>query len=160
MAVGNYRFRIVLFSIVLLTSILTTQKLSAQQVSLQQLVDFSYQNSKFFDSVVWVRSPDLAFLEHKVSGGRVTVMVRRNEYEFKDMLSDQDILRLDISLLEIYSNRLLFRLNLNHTNQSSYNTGQFPFLVYYDERTVECILTSEGRWKASRVLKVKSHITD
>jgi len=154
MAIKKTLFAVLLF--------LSSSKGFTQRMCLNQVVDKVYGAESWLksDSLLFVVSDCLHFIYLQASeANKVKIVSFKNEDDLVDQLRSSDQYLLKVSLLEIKERRLLMRVSVHKINQSLF-TRRPRFLVFHDERVVECVFDKKKNWIFSRTVSSKSHLTE
>lgn len=134
----------------------------AQKLSLNEVVNKAYGSKKVLetDTLLYVLSECSPFIETKPDKKEeIAITVFKKREQLIEQLSEKDAYLLKVGIAEINVGKIVMTIAVYKINNKLF-TEKENFLVFHDERTIECILNSKKKWVYSRTLNIKSHLTD
>lgn len=142
--------------------ILTSFNAISQKLLLNQVVNQAYGNKVALgtDSLLYVLSECYPFIHVKADKqDQIKIFSFKNKDELLKSLSSTDALLLKVSLSDIFTDRLVLVIAVYKVNSSTL-TDHDNFLIFHDERTIECIFNKKMGWVYHKTISIKSHLTD
>lgn len=134
----------------------------SQKLSLNQVINKAYGNKVVLgtDSLLYILSECSPFIkiESKKSYD-IELVVFKNKEQLIKYLSYEDSYLLKVNLCDVFANRLVLTIAVYKVNNKTF-TNNTNFLIFHDERKVECILNKKQEWVYSKTIHVKKHLTD
>jgi hypothetical protein len=134
----------------------------AQKLSLNQVINAAYGNKVVLeaDTLLYVLSECSPFIEIKPSKkDEIKISVFKNKDQIIRSLSNADAHLLKVGLSDVSLGKLVMTVAVYKINSNIF-TEKDHFLIFHDERTVECVLSSKKEWVYSKTINVKKHLTD
>ena len=134
----------------------------SQKLYLNEVINKAYGNKGVLgtDSLLYILSECSPFIEIKPKkGDGIRLIVFKNKEHLIKDLSFEDSYLLKVNLSDVFSKRLVLIITVYKINNKTF-TDNTNFLIFHDERTIECVLNNKKEWTYSKTINVKSHLTD
>lgn len=134
----------------------------SQKLSLNQVINKAYGNKVVLgtNSLLYILSECSPFIEIEAKkGDDIEIIVFKNKEQLIKDLSFEDSYLLKVNLCDVFANRLVLIIAVYTVNDKTL-TESTNFLIFHDERKVECILNEKQEWVYSKTIHVKKHLTD
>ena len=139
-----------------------TVNVKAQKLPLNQVVNAAYGSKIVLgtDSLLYVLSDCSPFIEIKPQEkNEIKIVAFKNNEQLTTSLTDRDTYLLRVGISDVALGKMTITFRVYKINRNIFNDKD-NFLIFHDERTIECVLTGKKQWNYSQTITVKKHLTD
>jgi hypothetical protein len=134
----------------------------SQKLCLNDIINKAYGSKVVLgtDSLLYILSECSPFIEIRPKkGDNIQLVVFKNKEHLIKDLSYQDSYLLKVNLSDVFSNRLFLIIGVYKINNETF-TNSSNFLIFHDERKIECVFNDKKEWIYNKTINVKKHLTD